>query len=139
MQMEKWVIYAILTLMLLVAAFTLIGALTMLVMEKQKDVQVLRALGADKGRVQQIFLMEGLLLGGMGAIAGGVLGGLICWMQQTFKLIPLEGGTFIISHYPVDVQTTDVVVIAATVILVTVTAAYFPSKRAASNEIALKT
>lgn len=138
MQMEKWVIYAILTLMLLVAAFTLIGALTMLVMEKQKDVQVLRALGADLQRIQRIFLTEGLLLGGMGALAGGLMGGLVCWLQQTYKLVPLEGGSFIISHYPVDVQVTDMLMVAGTVILVTVAAAYFPSRRAASKQIELK-
>lgn len=138
MQMEKWVIYAILTLMLLVAAFTLIGALTMLVMEKQKDVQVLRALGADMQRIQRIFLAEGLLLGGMGAFAGGILGGLVCWLQQTFHLVPLEGGSFIISHYPVDVQATDMMMVAATVVLVTVAAAYFPSRKAASRQIELK-
>lgn len=139
MQMEKWVIYGILTLMLLVAAFTLIGALTMLVMEKQKDVQVLRALGADKQRIQRIFLTEGLLLGGLGAIAGGILGGLVCWLQVRFQLVPLEGGTFLISHYPVDVQSGDLLIIASTVIMVTVLAAYFPSRKAAVHQIELKT
>ena len=70
MKMEKWVIYIILTLILIVAAFNIVGALTMLVLEKKKDIQVLKAMGADNRFIQQIFLNEGILLG----ILGGGIG-----------------------------------------------------------------
>ncbi len=70
MTLEKWAIYGILTLMLIVAAFTMIGGLTMLVLEKQKDIQVLKAMGANNGLIQKIFLSEGLLLAGIGAVSG---------------------------------------------------------------------
>ena len=73
MHMEKWVIYAVLSLILIVAAFNMVGALTMLVLEKQKDIQVLNAMGADNFYVQSIFLSEGLLL----AMIGGGMG--LCW------------------------------------------------------------
>src|SRR5690606_20584518 len=87
MALEKWAIYGILTLMLAVAAFTMIGALTMLVLEKQKDIQVLRALGADRGRILRIFLAEGFLLAGLGGVIGLLLAALICWAQERFRII----------------------------------------------------
>src|SRR5580704_2508475 len=84
MGMEKWVIYILLTLILAVAAFNMVGALTMLVMEKQKDIHVLKALGANNGFIQRIFLSEGLLLGLLGGISGVLLAVIICWLQVKF-------------------------------------------------------
>lgn len=138
MNLEKWAIYAILTLMLGVAAFTMVGALTMLVMEKQKDIQVLKAMGADPGRIMRIFLSEGFLLGAIGGIAGVLLGLLICWAQVTFKLVPIQGGTFLIDYYPVKVAAFDLGLVAVTVLAVALTASWLPGRRAAAQEIALK-
>ncbi len=73
MNLEKWAIFGILTLMLIVAAFTMIGSLTMLVLEKQKDIQVLKSMGANNGLIQKIFLSEGLLLAGIEVLAGLLL------------------------------------------------------------------
>jgi lipoprotein-releasing system permease protein len=89
MQVEKWVIYAILSLILVVAAFTMIGALTMLVLEKQKDIQLLKAIGSNNQRIQSIFLNEGIMLAGIGGILGVLLAVLICWLQVKYKLIAL--------------------------------------------------
>src|SRR5260370_19493866 len=69
MTIEKWAIYGILTLMLIIAAFTMVGSLTMLVMEKQKDIQILKALGANNRLVQKIFLSIGLLLASIGIVS----------------------------------------------------------------------
>jgi lipoprotein-releasing system permease protein len=138
MRLEKWAIYGILTLMLIVAAFTMIGALTMLVLEKQKDIQVLKAMGADRELIQKIFLSEGFLLAGIGAVSGVILGGLICWAQVQFKLIRIQGGTFLIDHYPVKVIPADFLLVAATVTIVAVVASWFPSKKAAMQPIELK-
>src|SRR5271170_7453037 len=99
MTMEKWVIYGVLTLILLVAAFNMIGALTMLVLEKQKDIAVLKAMGAYDTRIQNIFLTEGFLLAGIGGGTGMLLAFLICLAQLKFKLVKLQGGTFIIDYY----------------------------------------
>jgi len=138
MALEKWAIYGILTLMLAVAAFTMIGSLTMLVLEKQKDIQVLKALGADNGRIQKIFLSEGLLLAGLGAIVGMALGLLICWAQTVFKLITIPGGTFLIDYYPVKISVNDFILVIVTVIAIAFLASWFPARKAALQPIELK-
>ncbi len=138
MTLEKWAIYCILTLMLVVAAFTMVGALTMLVLEKEKDIQVLKALGANNNLVQRIFLSEGMLLGGIGVVMGMLIGLFLCWAQVRFKLIPIQGGTFLINYYPVKIAWRDLMLVAATVLLVSLLASWFPSRRAALQEVDLK-
>ena len=97
MNLEKWAIYGILTLMLVVAAFTMIGALTMLVLEKQKDIQILKALGANNARIRRIFFIRGNSACGDGRFCGLLLAILICWAQVKYKLISIEGGTFLMT------------------------------------------
>jgi lipoprotein-releasing system permease protein len=138
MTLEKWVIYGILTLMLIVAAFTMIGALTMLVLEKQKDIQVLKALGADNSRIRRIFLTEGLLLAGMGSTAGILLAILICWAQVKYKLIAIQGGTFLIDYYPVKLVPSDFIMVLATVMFIAFLASWFPARKAALQPVELK-
>lgn len=138
MMVEKWVIYAILSLILIVAAFNMIGALTMLVMEKQKDTAVLKAMGANDQLVQGIFLSEGFLLAGVGCLAGMVLAFIICFLQMKYKLIQLEGGTFIINYYPVKMVPGDFILVTATVAFITVLAAILPARKAARQQFSLK-
>jgi len=138
MQIEKWVIFAILTLILTVAAFNMIGALTMLVLEKQKDIAVLKAMGANDGRIMRIFLTEGFLLSGIGGFGGMLLAFIICMVQIQFKLVKLGGGTFIIDAYPVKMTVQDFVLVALTVMLVAVLAAWIPSRKAAAQTFQLK-
>jgi lipoprotein-releasing system permease protein len=138
MTLEKWAIYAILTLMLIVAAFTMIGGLTMLVLEKQKDIQVLKAMGANNSLIQKIFLSEGVLLAAIGMTTGIVLALLFCWAQVEFKLITIPGATFLIDHYPVQVVASDFVLVIATVVIVATLASWFPSRKAALQPIELK-
>lgn len=137
MQMEKWVIYILLSLILVVAAFTMIGSLTMLVLEKQKDIQVLKAMGASSGRIQGIFISEGFLLAGIGAGVGMLLALLICWAQQKFELIKLEGGSFVINHYPVKLMWPDFLLVSATVVLVAFLASWLPARKAAASNMEL--
>lgn len=138
MQMEKWVIYGILCLILVVAAFNMIGALTMLVLEKQKDIAVLKAMGADSGFVQSIFLSEGFLLAFVGGFSGIVLAVAICLVQLKYQLLKLTGGTFIIDYYPVKMLPGDFVLVGATVFFVAILAAWLPSRKAAAQEFSLK-
>jgi lipoprotein-releasing system permease protein len=138
MNLEKWAIYGILTLMLIVAAFTMIGALTMLVLEKQKDIQVLKAMGATNNRIQGIFFQEGLLLAAIGAFTGIALAVLICWAQVKYKLVPIEGGTFLIDYYPVTLKAADFALVLATVFIVAGLAAWYPARKAAVQPIELK-
>jgi len=138
MRTEKWVIYGVLTLILIVAAFNIVGALTMLVLEKQKDIDVLKALGADNSYIQRIFLSEGFLLAVIGGIAGILLAVVIGWMQVKYKLVPLQGGSFLIDYYPVKLVATDFLLVFATILIVAFLASWFPSRKAALQQIDLK-
>ena len=138
MQIEKWVIYAILSLILLVAAFNMIGALTMLVLEKEKDIAVLKAMGASENRIQNIFLSEGFVLAGVGGILGMLIAFGICFLQVKFKLIKLQGGTFIIDYYPVKMVPQDFVLVSVTVLIIAVIASWIPAKKAGDQFYSLK-
>jgi lipoprotein-releasing system permease protein len=137
MKMEKWVIYAVLTLILIVAAFNMVGALTMLVLEKQKDIQVLKAMGADNRLIQQIFLNEGILLGLLGGGIGFGLAVLLCWMQVSFKLVPLQGN-FLIDYYPVKLIPGDFILVGSTILIVVLLASWLPARKAALQPFELK-
>ena len=138
MTLEKWGIYGILTLMLIVASFTMIGALTMLIFEKQKDIQVLKAMGANNSLIQKIFVSEGLLLASLGAIGGIILALVIGWAQVHYGLIAIQGGTFLIDYYPVKMVPSDFVLVIITVMIVAMLASWFPSRKAALQPIELK-
>ena len=138
MRLEKWVIYAVLTLILLIAAFNMISALTMLVLEKQKDISVLQSMGANKSMVLKIFLSEGLLLGSIGTIAGILLALIICFLQVQFKLVKLEGGSFLIDYFPVELAAADFILVAATATFIAFMASWFPARKAANQAIELR-
>jgi lipoprotein-releasing system permease protein len=138
MNVERWVIYGVLCLILVVAAFNMIGALTMLVLEKQKDISVLYALGANRNFIQKIFLSEGLLLAVIGGGAGMLLAILIAWLQINFHLIPLQGGSFLIDYFPVKLRLIDFLLVGATVFVIALIASWLPSRRAAAQEFSLR-
>lgn len=133
MQMEKWVIYIILSLILIVAAFNMIGALTMLVLEKQQDIAVLKAMGANNQRIRNIFLLEGLLLAAIGTGAGFVIGTLICFLQDQFHILKLGGSTFIIDYYPIKSVLTDYLLIFITVTIIAFCAALVTARKASTE------
>ena len=136
-QLEKFAIYAIFSLILIVAAFNMIGSLSMLVLEKQKDIQILMAMGADGNMIRKIFLSEGLLLAMIGNGAGIALALLLYWLQVNYKLVPLQGATFLIDYYPVKLVLVDFLVVSATVFVIGVLASWFPASRASRQPIEL--
>ena len=136
--MERWIIYGVLCLILVVAAFNMIGALTMLVLEKQKDISVLHALGANKNFIQKIFLNEGLLLALIGTIIGMLLALVLAVLQINFHLIPLQGGSFLIDYFPVQLRLMDFLLVTVTVFVIAVIASILPSRKAASKEFSLR-
>ena len=138
MRLEKYAIFGIFILVLVVAAFNMIGALSMLVLEKQKDIQILQSMGATRSWVQKVFLTEGIMLAAIGAGIGIIMALLICFLQLQFKLIPLEGTSFVIDYYPVKLVFTDFVIVAVTVFIIATTASWLPSKRAASQPFELR-
>lgn len=137
MNVERWAIYGILCLIMVVAAFNMIGALTMLVLEKRKDISILHALGSNRRFVGRIFLHEGLLLALIGGVIGMLLALLIAWMQTTFHLIPL-GGSFLINYIPVKLRLFDFLLIGATVFLIAFIASWIPARKAAAQEFSLR-
>jgi lipoprotein-releasing system permease protein len=138
MRFEKYAIFCIFILVLIVAAFNMIGSLSMLVLEKQKDIQVLQAMGADKNWIRKVFLSEGILLAFIGAAAGMIMAALLCYIQIKFMLVPLEGASFIISYYPVKMVASDFLVVCITVFIIAMVALWYPAKRAAEQAFELR-
>ncbi len=132
MRAEKWAASAILLLIVVVAAFTIVGALTMIVIEKQRDLGALQAMGASRKDVRQIFLLEGLLVGGVGTGIGLALGLGLALAQKTFGFAKLaDSGQFIIDAYPVSIRLFDVSIIALVAVALCAVAALYPASRAA--------
>ena len=138
MNLERWVIYGVLCLILVIAAFNMIGALTMLVLEKQKDINVLHALGGKRSFIRKVFLSEGLLLALIGGATGMLLAFIIAWLQINFHLIPLQGGSFLIDYFPVKLRLMDFLLVGATVFVIAVIASLIPSAKAARQEFSLR-
>lgn len=127
MRSEKWAIFFILTFILIIAAFNIVGSLTMLILEKRRDIMILRSLGASKKTVERIFLLEGLLISMGGAAVGLFLGGIISWLQMQYGIIRLQAeGMFIIDSYPVHLKGTDLVLVAFTVCCIGLLASLAP-------------
>jgi lipoprotein-releasing system permease protein len=138
MKYEKWGVYGIFCLVLLISSFTIVGALTMLVLEKKKDIGILKSMGASNNYIEKIFLTEGLLLGVIGVSLGSILGIGICAAQHYFHIIKLSGGSFLVDYYPVKMEILDIALILTTVIGITFIAGYFPAQKAAKQAFLLK-
>ena len=128
MQVEKVLAYLFLSFILVVACFNIIGSLSMLIIEKKKDVQTLRNLGATDRTLTLVFLFEGRMISALGAVVGILLGLLLCWLQQEFGLVPMgdSSGTFVVNAYPVSVHYSDVLIVFITVLAVGWAAAWYP-------------
>lgn len=138
MQSEKWAVYGILLLVLIIASFNMVGALTLLVLEKKKDIAILKAMGATPSSIRKIFITEGILWALIGGGIGLAIGFLLCWGQLHFQWIKLQGA-FVISAYPVLIKTTDVILILITIVIIGLLASWYPAKKATSVEdISLK-
>jgi len=125
---EKWAIVMILAFILLIATFNVIASISMLILEKKKDIAVLQSLGAGKTLVQRIFLIEGMLISLGGAVAGLALGALICWIQMRFGIVRLGNvdSTFVVNTYPVQMIPFDFLVIFVIVMSIGFFAAWYP-------------
>ena len=128
MQIEKFMAYIFLTFILVVACFNIIGSLSMLIIDKKKDVETLRCLGADDRQIKRIFLFEGRMISALGALLGLGVGLLLCWLQQMYGLVKMgeRSGSFIINAYPVSVHYTDVLFVFITVMAVGWIAVWYP-------------
>ena len=125
---EKWVTFFILGVILIIAVFNIVGSLTILIIEKNEDISILKSLGANNKTITRIFLSEGWIITMTGAIIGIALGLALCLLQQQFGLLALgsSSGQFVIDSYPVEVQFMDIILIFVTVNIVGFLAVLYP-------------
>lgn len=130
MHLEKWAAYLILMIIVLVAVLNIVGSLTMIVIQKKRDIGVMLTMGYTPADIKKIFLKQGLFIGLIGCGIGGALGLLLSWLQKVYGLIELSG-SFIIEAYPVSIHTGDVLLVLAGSLLLCLLASWYPAKRAA--------
>ena len=134
MKAEKLAVYLILTFILIMATFNMIGTLSMLITDKRKDITVLKAMGADKNLIKKIFFNEGLLVSVVGGLLGLALGIIAVLIQQHFGIIRLgNGGNYIIDAYPVALQLADVVLVFFTITVIGSLASIFTANKSIKN------
>jgi lipoprotein-releasing system permease protein len=127
MKSEKWAIFFILAFILLVASFNVVGTLTMLIIEKKNDIQTLRYMGTNMRIIKQTFLIEGLMISMIGALAGLLIGSGICYLQQTFGIVKLQGAeAFVIDSYPVRIMLSDIGLVLLVVTCIGFIASWYP-------------
>jgi lipoprotein-releasing system permease protein len=126
MRSERLAIFFILTLILIIASFNIIGSLTMLIIEKDRDISILKSLGANNNLIRKIFIFEGWLISIIGALAGIILGFIVCWLQQKFGFVKLQSQSLIMDSYPVVLKLRDFIVVPATVLVIGYWAAWYP-------------
>lgn len=129
MKSEKFMIYLILAFILILAAFNIIGALGMLILEKKTDTAVLFSMGASKSLIQRVFVYEGMLVSALGGVAGTLLGAFVCLLQQTFHIVKLGGGGahYIIPYYPVQIQVADLLMVMTTILIISLLTSLIPA------------
>lgn len=128
MRAERLVIFCILTLIIIIASFNIIGSLTMLIIEKEHDIKILRSMGADNNLVRKIFTLEGWMISIMGTIIGVVLGFIVCWIQYKFGIVKLNSDTLILDSYPIALKAIDFIIVPITVLTIGYVAAIYPAK-----------
>jgi lipoprotein-releasing system permease protein len=134
MKSEKLAIFMILIFILIVASFNIVGSLTMVILDKKEDIQILNNLGSERKKLKKIFVYEGWLITATGAFLGLILGLMISLIQQHYGIIKLSGsGSFVVDAYPVAVEWTDIIVIFITVLIIGYVSAWFPVKSVIGN------
>jgi len=132
MKLEKWGSFIVLSLIILVAAFSIISTLVMMVMEKTREIGILKAMGATSKSIRKIFMLQGLVTGVLGTASGCVVGYLLCWIQENFKVISLPADIYIISAVPVNMRPLDFICISAGSLAICFLASLYPANKASS-------
>ncbi len=134
LKLEKTAMFIILTLIVLVAAFNIAGTLIMMVMEKNRDIAILKSMGATNRSIKKIFVYEGLIIGIIGTFLGVCGGAFLCWLLAQYKFIELPGDVYYISTLPVRMELPDVVIISLGAIAISFLATLYPARQAAGLE-----
>ncbi|MFM7858104.1 MAG: ABC transporter permease, partial [Flammeovirgaceae bacterium] len=133
LNMEKLFVFSSLVLLVLVASINIFFSLMMLAIDKKKDISILSAVGAENALVKKIFLTEGALIAFWGALAGLILGGGICWLQDTFGLVGMGMDNSIVNNYPVKLKATDFVTTSLVMVAITFLISFYPARLAAKS------
>jgi lipoprotein-releasing system permease protein len=131
MQIERWTAYIILSLIIAVATFNILGSLSMSVIEKRRDIGILRSMGVTENSVLKIFMFEGLLIGIIGTLMGVIIGYLVCYIQIKYNIYPLDPSQYKIDSLPIEVRLSDFFFISGVAMLLSFLASLYPAKRAA--------
>ncbi len=134
MSIERWSAFVLLGVIIAVAVFNILASLTMLVVEKKRDIGILRALGMEQSRIQRLFLLQGVWIGVAGVTAGLCIGLALAGLQQQFGLVRLDSA-FIIPALPVEIRASDIVLIVGATFALCLLAAWWPARRARRVEI----
>ena len=135
MLIERWGAYILLCMIIAVAVFNIFASLTMTVMEKKRDIGVLRSMGVNQKSIRKIFMFEGILVGIIGIVFGLMIGTAVCYLQINYNFYPLDPTKYIIDALPVQVRLSDIFAIALAAMLLTFLASLYPAKRAVNTKI----
>ncbi len=130
-KLEKYGMAIVVGLIITVAAFNIITTLIMLVLEKRKDIAILKSMGCNRKQIMKIFMLQGTLLGAVGTLSGTIVGFLLCWLQQTFNIVALPSEIYFINSLPIDMRWHEFAIVASASILISYLATLYPSRRAA--------
>ncbi|HHZ64659.1 MAG TPA: ABC transporter permease [Flavobacteriales bacterium] len=136
MKTEKWAVFLILTFILIIATFNSIASLTMIIMDKKKDIGILWGMGAEISLIKRIFFNESMMITFLGNISGLFIGSVICYLQQKYGLIKL-GENFVTDSIPVSLQAQDLVYIFLTVTVIGLLASWLPIGRISTKSISI--
>lgn len=131
LKLEKLTMFVILVLIILVASFNIVSTLIMIVIEKAREIAILKSMGATRAGIMKIFMIEGTVIGVVGTVIGITGGYALCWTLQTTKLISLPSDVYYIDHLPVLMDPVEFAVIAASAIIISFAATLYPSWQAA--------
>ena len=135
---EKWAIFVILTFVVIIAIFNIIGSLTMLVIDKKRDIAILSSLGADSSLIRQIFFLEGMMIAMIGCILGMVTGLIFALLQQKFSFISMGTVEMVVDAYPIALKFSDFVLVFLTVFFISLLASWVSSRLSIRQIISLK-
>jgi len=137
MNIEKWVSYLIASLTVIMIAFNLVGCLWMIVLDKRKDISILKSMGMTAKKIKEIFITEGMLIGFVGVVIGTILALVLYFLQKKFGLIAIPDG-FMVRSYPIELKLTDFIIVIATVLGISFLASILPARKAARIETQLR-
>jgi lipoprotein-releasing system permease protein len=131
MEIERWTAYIILSLIIAIATFNILGSLSMSVIEKKRDIGIMRAMGVSEKSILRIFMFEGLLIGFIGTLLGVIIGYIICYLQIEYNLYPLNPAQYKVDSLPLEIRISDFFFISGAAMLLSFLASLYPAKRAA--------